>query len=264
MGLLASTRQQRRDVADRPVHAGRHRREGGDGRPRARQHLDLDDHRRPVDEDAPDRARERAVRARFLEVRGYRHLLRERAAESELPSRQGARRRRRRVAPLDRGQVGRQGRHARPPRRRACIRRSRRRPTGSPSRLNILATVGSVAPFVGLFGTVWGIMRSFTDIAGAQNTCARGGRAGHRRGAVRDRDRPVRGDPGGDRLQPLQLRHQPHRGAAAALRRRLPRHASRASWRWRAERWRWARSSAPAGAGGGRRWRRSTSRRWST
>ncbi len=38
------------------------------------------------------------------------------------------------------------------------------------SRLNILATIGSVAPFVGLFGTVWGIMRSFTDIAGAQNT----------------------------------------------------------------------------------------------
>ncbi|WP_114954138.1 protein TolQ [Sphingosinicella terrae] len=38
------------------------------------------------------------------------------------------------------------------------------------SRLNILATVGAVAPFVGLFGTVWGIMRSFTDIAGQQNT----------------------------------------------------------------------------------------------
>jgi biopolymer transport protein TolQ len=37
-------------------------------------------------------------------------------------------------------------------------------------RLNILATVGSVAPFVGLFGTVWGIMRSFSDIAGAQST----------------------------------------------------------------------------------------------
>lgn len=37
-------------------------------------------------------------------------------------------------------------------------------------RLNILATVGSVAPFVGLFGTVWGIMRSFTAIASAQNT----------------------------------------------------------------------------------------------
>jgi len=38
------------------------------------------------------------------------------------------------------------------------------------ARLNILATVGSVAPFVGLFGTVWGIMRSFTDIAGEQST----------------------------------------------------------------------------------------------
>lgn len=37
-------------------------------------------------------------------------------------------------------------------------------------RLNILATVGSVAPFVGLFGTVWGIMRAFTDIADQAST----------------------------------------------------------------------------------------------
>ncbi|WP_033919385.1 protein TolQ [Sphingomonas sp. 37zxx] len=37
-------------------------------------------------------------------------------------------------------------------------------------RLNVLATIGSVAPFVGLFGTVWGIMRSFTAIAQAQNS----------------------------------------------------------------------------------------------
>ncbi len=37
-------------------------------------------------------------------------------------------------------------------------------------RLNVLATVGSVAPFVGLFGTVWGIMRSFTAIAAEQNS----------------------------------------------------------------------------------------------
>ncbi|WP_298090736.1 protein TolQ [uncultured Sphingomonas sp.] len=37
-------------------------------------------------------------------------------------------------------------------------------------KLNVLATVGSVAPFVGLFGTVWGIMRSFTGIAQAQNS----------------------------------------------------------------------------------------------
>ncbi|WP_159997317.1 protein TolQ [Roseomonas sp. 18066] len=33
-----------------------------------------------------------------------------------------------------------------------------------------LASVGSVGPFVGLFGTVWGIMNSFSAIAGMQNT----------------------------------------------------------------------------------------------
>ncbi len=33
-----------------------------------------------------------------------------------------------------------------------------------------LASVGSSAPFVGLFGTVWGIMNSFTSIAAAENT----------------------------------------------------------------------------------------------
>lgn len=36
--------------------------------------------------------------------------------------------------------------------------------------LQILATVGSTAPFLGLFGTVWGIMNSFIAIAGEQNT----------------------------------------------------------------------------------------------
>ena len=37
-------------------------------------------------------------------------------------------------------------------------------------RLNFLATVGSVAPFVGLFGTVWGIMNSFFMIGQQQNS----------------------------------------------------------------------------------------------
>tara|TARA_B100000700_G_scaffold208492_1_gene229136 strand:+ start:227 stop:946 length:720 start_codon:yes stop_codon:yes gene_type:complete len=36
--------------------------------------------------------------------------------------------------------------------------------------LTFLATAGSAAPFVGLFGTVWGIMNSFQSIAIAQNT----------------------------------------------------------------------------------------------
>ena len=38
------------------------------------------------------------------------------------------------------------------------------------SRLLFLATVGSVAPFVGLFGTVWGIMNSFQAIAMSRDT----------------------------------------------------------------------------------------------
>ena len=33
------------------------------------------------------------------------------------------------------------------------------------SQLSVLATIGSAAPFVGLFGTVWGIMNSFQGIA---------------------------------------------------------------------------------------------------
>ncbi len=36
--------------------------------------------------------------------------------------------------------------------------------------MTYLATLGSSAPFIGLFGTVWGIMNSFTAIAGSQNT----------------------------------------------------------------------------------------------
>jgi biopolymer transport protein TolQ len=38
------------------------------------------------------------------------------------------------------------------------------------SRLLVLATVGSAGPFVGLFGTVWGIMTSFQSIAASKNT----------------------------------------------------------------------------------------------
>ncbi len=36
--------------------------------------------------------------------------------------------------------------------------------------LAVLATVGSTTPFIGLFGTVWGIMHAFIGIAEAQNT----------------------------------------------------------------------------------------------
>lgn len=41
---------------------------------------------------------------------------------------------------------------------------------GMNSGLSFLATVGSTAPFVGLFGTVWGIKSAFEDIAAQQST----------------------------------------------------------------------------------------------
>ena len=38
------------------------------------------------------------------------------------------------------------------------------------SLFNYLATIGSTSPFIGLFGTVWGIMNSFQSIAISKNT----------------------------------------------------------------------------------------------
>lgn len=41
---------------------------------------------------------------------------------------------------------------------------------GAEKNLGFLATVGSTAPFIGLFGTVWGIMNSFQSIAASRDT----------------------------------------------------------------------------------------------
>jgi biopolymer transport protein TolQ len=41
---------------------------------------------------------------------------------------------------------------------------------GIEKNLGVLATIGSVSPFVGLFGTVWGIMNSFSAIAARHDT----------------------------------------------------------------------------------------------
>ena len=46
--------------------------------------------------------------------------------------------------------------------------RARGRAAGTPAL--VLATVGSAGPFIGLFGTVWGIMTSFQSIAASKNT----------------------------------------------------------------------------------------------
>jgi biopolymer transport protein ExbB len=49
---------------------------------------------------------------------------------------------------------------------RSEVARSRRITRGT----GVLATIGATAPFVGLFGTVWGIMNSFIGISKAQTT----------------------------------------------------------------------------------------------
>jgi biopolymer transport protein TolQ len=41
---------------------------------------------------------------------------------------------------------------------------------GIEKQLGMLATIGSISPFVGLFGTVWGIMNSFAAIAARHDT----------------------------------------------------------------------------------------------
>ena len=46
----------------------------------------------------------------------------------------------------------------------------RSRGRGDGRHLSSLATIGATAPFVGLFGTVWGIMNSFQSIALTKNT----------------------------------------------------------------------------------------------
>ncbi|MDB5570425.1 MAG: flagellar motor protein MotA [Hyphomicrobiales bacterium] len=59
--------------------------------------------------------------------------------------------------------------------RRARIERAIREAAREPLRavdrgFPVLATIASATPFIGLLGTVWGIMRSFTAIAGSNDT----------------------------------------------------------------------------------------------
>ena len=67
--------------------------------------------------------------------------------------------------------------------------------------MGLLATIGATSPFVGLFGTVWGIMNSFIGICEIADHQPCRGRTRHRRSAARHRARPGRGDPRRDHLQ---------------------------------------------------------------
>jgi biopolymer transport protein ExbB/TolQ len=53
---------------------------------------------------------------------------------------------------------------------RAMRETARRHLRAAEPGLPLLATIGSAGPFIGLFGTVWGIMRSFTAIAATNET----------------------------------------------------------------------------------------------
>ena len=89
------------------------------------------------------------------------------------------------------------------------------------SNLLVLATVASAGPFIGLFGTVFGIMNSFQSIAASKNTSLAVVAPGHRGSAARHRDRPLRRDPGAHRLQQVPGRRGQGAGAAGKLRRRV-------------------------------------------
>jgi biopolymer transport protein TolQ len=78
-------------------------------------------------------------------------------------------------AVLEAGSPPADGRPESPAEARERIERAMRSALGAElrrlhKRLPFLATVGSAAPFVGLFGTVWGIMNAFTSIARSHDT----------------------------------------------------------------------------------------------
>ena len=92
--------------------------------------------------------------------------------------------------------------------------------------LSFLATIASSGPFVGLFGTVVGIMNSFQAIGAVGLGAAGDGRPGHRRGAGRDGLRARRRDPGGGRLQLHERPAEPPGRAAPDVRHRVRRRAA--------------------------------------
>ncbi len=51
---------------------------------------------------------------------------------------------------------------------RALIKASNKEVTKLEKMMNFLATTGSVTPFIGLFGTVWGIMDAFNELSAAE------------------------------------------------------------------------------------------------
>ncbi len=125
----------------------------------------------------------------------------------------------------------------------------------------ILATIGATAPFVGLFGTVWGIMNSFIGISKMHTTNLAVVAPGIAEALLATAMRARHGDPRGSHLQfvrptnrglPRPCRRRRRRGAAAGF----ARSESRRSYHWRRRNDRGSadtgcRSRAPEAASGG-------------
>ena len=89
------------------------------------------------------------------------------------------------------------------------------------SHLSFLASVGSVSPYVGLFGTVWGIMHAFIGLANLTQVSLATVAPGIAEALVATAIGLFSGDPGSHRVQPLRARHRPHRHQARNLHRRV-------------------------------------------
>ena len=88
--------------------------------------------------------------------------------------------------------------------------------------MTFLATTASVTPFIGLFGTVVGIMIAFQRIGATGSTNLAIVGAGHQRGADRHRGRAVRGDSRARVLQPLHAPREGVLGDDGRFRARVP------------------------------------------
>ena len=156
-----------RIVAMVDVHVGRRRREGRDDRSRLRLAHDLDHlHRqndRAVDRAAQSCAR-RCARSR-MRARSPKRSSRSARRQGVLPSLLAACMREARLSAGISSDAGIKERAA-----SSCAEIVRAEARRVRLGMGLLATIGATSPFVGLFGTVWGIMNSFIGISKAQTT----------------------------------------------------------------------------------------------
>ena len=141
-------------------------------------------------------------------------------------------------------------------------------------RLLVLATVGSAGPFVGLFGTVWGIMNSFQSIAASKNTSLAVVAPGIAEALFATAIGLVAAIPATIFYNKFvsEVNKQAHRleGFAdefsAILSRQIDERGNVTGGYRDGHGWRRQRRSGrqDGGIGAGRSWRKSTSRRWST